>query len=223
MGNLAQAGNQLVPHGSHPGHVLVHVVAGILQSSSHAADTGNILRTSPLAPLLGTAFNQVLNGEALADIQGAYALGAVELVAGQAKHVDVLFLDVDVQMAHRLNRIGVEGHARFFANGADFCDGQNGADFIVGVHNCHQAGIFPDGILDLLGGDGMALAHIQVGYLKAFLLQLGQSVQHSVVLKGGGDNVLLILPGAVVGGGTNGLVVCLAAAGGEDNLSGLAA
>ena len=128
-----------------------------------------------------------------------------------------------MQVTHRLNRIGVEGHACFLTNGADFRNGQNGADFIVGVHNRDQAGIFPDGILDLLSGDGMTLAHIQVGHFKAFLLQLGQGVQHSVVLKGGGDNVLLILPGAVVSGGTNGLVVRLAAAGGEDNLSGLAA
>ena len=42
------------------------------------------------------------------------------------------------------------------------------------------------------------------------------------MLKGGGDDVLLALLGAEPGGGNDGLVIGLAAAGGEDDLPGLA-
>ena len=51
----------------------------------------------------------------------------------------------------------------------------------------------------------------------------GVIVQHRVVLKGGGDDVLLALQRAEPGGGDDGLVVGLAAAGGEDDLLGVAA
>ena len=219
VGNLAQAFDEPVPHGGDPGHVLVDVVAGILHGGGHAADAGQILGTGPLAPLLGAALNDIDQREAPADIQGAHALGAVELVSGQAQHVDVLLFDVDFQVADGLNGVGVEGHAGLLADGADFRDGQHGADLVVGVHGGHQAGVGTDGVLHLLGGDVVIVLHIQIGDLKAFLFQLCQGVQHSVVLKGGGDNVLLALARAEAGGGKNRLIVGLAAAGGEDDLS----
>ena len=48
-------------------------------------------------------------------------------------------------------------------------------------------------------------------------------MQHGVVLKGGGEDVLFALQGAEAGGGKDGLIVGLAAAGGEDDLLGVAA
>ena len=40
------------------------------------------------------------------------------------------------------------------ADGADLRDGQDGADFVVGVHDGHQAGVRPDGVRHLLSRDG---------------------------------------------------------------------
>ena len=223
VGNFAQPLNDPIPHGGNPGHIFVNVLAGVLHGGSHTADTGNIFGAGTLAALLSTALDDVHQGEALADIQGAHALGAVELVAGQAQHINVLFLDVDMHMAHRLHRVGVEGHAGFLADRADLRDGQDGADLVVGVHGGDQAGVGTDGVLDLLGGYVVIVFYIQIGDLKAFLLQLGQGVQYGVMLKGGGDDVLFTLARAEPGGGDNGLIVCLAAAGGEDDLSRLTA
>ena len=147
----------------------------------------------------------------------------MELVAGQAEHIDVLLLDVDVQMADGLNGVGVEGHARFFTDGADFRDGQDGADLVVGVHGGDQTGVGTDGVLHLLSGDVVSLPDVQIGNFKALFFQLRQRVQHGVMLKSGGDDVLFALLLAVAGGGDDGLIVGLAAAGGEDDLPRLAA
>ena len=117
----------------------------------------------------------------------------------------------------------MEGHTGFFTDGADLGDGQHGADFVVGIHAGDQAGIGADGILHLPGSHIVALPHVQQGYLKAFLFQLFQGVQHGMVLEGGGDDVLFALSLPQPGGGDNGLIVGLAAAGGENDLPGLTA
>ena len=139
-------------------------------------------------------------------------------MAGQAEHVDVLLLDVDVQVADGLNGVGVEGHARFLTDGADLPDGQDGADLVVGVHGGNQAGVGADGVLHLLSGDVVTLPDVQIGDFKALFFQLCQGVQHGVVLKGRGDDVGLAPQFAPAGGGADGLVVGLAAPGGEVNL-----
>ena len=223
VGDFGQPCNKPVPHGGYPGHILVDMIAGLLQGRGHTADAGQVLRTGTLAPLLSASLNDVHQGEALADVQRANALGAVELVGGQAEHIDILLLDVNVQVSRRLNRVGVEGNPRFLADGADFRDGKNGADLIVGVHGGDQAGVGADGVLHLLGGDVVSLPDVQIGDLKALLFQLRQGVEHGVVLKGGGNDVFFALLFSPAGGGDDGLVVGLAAAGGEDDLPRLAA
>ena len=61
--------------------------------------------------------------------------------------------------------------------------------------------------------------HIQQRHVKALLTELVERVQHRVVLKFGGYQVLFPLTGAVSGGGDDGLIVGLAAAGGEHDLA----
>jgi len=75
----------------------------------------------------------------------------------------------------------------------------------------------------LLGGDGADGAHRQQLDLKAFLFQLFQGVENGVMLKGGGDDVLLALALTDAGGGDQSLIVGLAAAGGKGDLPGCAA
>ena len=144
-------------------------------------------------------------------------------MAGEGQHVDVLLLHVDVEVSGGLHGVGVEQDALFMAHGADLGNGQNGADLVVGVHDGHQAGVGPDGVRHLLGGDGAGGAHRQQLHLKALLLQLFQGVENGVVLEGGGDDVLFALALTDAGGGDQSLVVGLAAAGGEGDLPGRAA
>ena len=65
----------------------------------------------------------------------------------------------------------------------------------------------------------MSLPDVQIGNFKALFFQLRQRVQHGVMLKSGGDDVLFALLLAVAGGGDDGLIVGLAAAGGEVNFA----
>ena len=221
VGDLAQLGKELVAHGDDLGGVGLHVVNRLLQRRSQSHDTGHVLRAAPAAPLLGAALDQVEQGHVLLGVQHAHALGRVELMAGDAEHVDVHFLHVDGHMACGLHRVGVEGNALLPAEGADLPDGLNGADLVVGKHNGHKGGVLPDSGGYVLKTDYAVLVHIQKRDLIALFFQLFQGVQHRVVLEFGGDQVLFPFAGAGLGGGDDGLVVSLAAAGGEVDLPGL--
>ena len=104
------------------------------------------------------------------------------------------------------------------AHRPDLRDGHDRADLVVGVHDGHKAGVLTDGVCHLLGRHRAQRAHVQQLHLKALFFQLLQRVQHRVVLKRGGNNVLLALPRPDAGGGDDGLVVRLAAAGGKCDL-----
>ena len=127
------------------------------------------------------------------------------------------------QMTRSLHGVGVEQHALFMADRADLRDRQDGADLVVGVHGGDQAGVRPDGVRHLLGGDGADGADRQQFHLEALFFQFLQGVEHGVVFKSGGDDVLFALALADAGGGDQSLVVRLAAAGGKGNLTGRAA
>ena len=223
MGDLRESCHQLVPQGGHLGGVLVDVGAGLLQRGGHGHDAGDVLGAGPLAPLLSAALDDVGEGDALTGVQHAHALGAVELVGGERQHVNILGLHVNVQVARRLHRVGVEQHALLPAHRADLRNGQNGADLVVGVHDGDKAGVLPDGVSHLLSGDGAGGTHVQQLHVEALFFQLLQGVQDGVMLEGGGDDVLPALPLADTGGGDKSLIVGLAAAGGKGDLTGLAA
>ena len=223
MGNGGQSGDQLVPQRGYLDSVLVDMVAGLLQRRRHGHDTGDILRAGPLAALLRAALDDVGQGNPLTGVQQTHALGAVELVGGQGQHIDMLGLHVNVKMARRLHRVGVEQHALFLTHSADLRNRHDGTDLVVGVHDGHKAGVLPDGIRHLLRRNGAGGAYIQQLHLIALVFQLFQRMQHGVMLKSCGNDVLLPFPRADAGSGNNGLIVGLAAAGGKGDLTGLAA
>ena len=199
------------------------MVAGVFERRCHAHDTGDILRTGALAALLGAALDQVRQCQTTTAVQRTHALGAVELVTGEAEHIDVLFSHVDVQMTCHLDSIGMEQNAGFLTHSADLGNRQHRADLVVGIHDGDQTGIFPNGVLHLLGGDVVTLGNVQKGHLVAQFFQFLQGMQHSMMLESGGNDVLFALSCAQSGCGKNCLIVGLAAAGGKINLSGVTA
>ena len=223
VGDLAQARDELVPEGRDLRGMGFQIGHGLVQSRRHAHNAGQILGAGPLATLLSAALDDVGGGDAATDVQGTDATGTVELVAGEAQHINIVVLHMDGQVAHSLNGIGVEEDTGLLADGTDFPDGQHGADLVVGEHGGHQAGVLPQSGLDLVGGDVVGVPDIQQGDLEALFFQAVQGVQHRVVLEGGGDDVALALARTQGGGGADGHVVGLGAAGGEVNFPGLAA
>ena len=221
VGDGRQTRDQLIPQRRQIYRILLHVPAGLVKSRRGAADAGDILRAGPLAPLLSAAVDDVLQCNAPSGVQHAHALGAVELMGRQGQHIDVHSLDVDGQMSRRLHSVGVEQNAGLLADLAYLRDGLDGADLVVGKHDAHQAGIRPDGGLHCLRRHDTVRRDIQQSDGKSFLLQGLQGVQDGVVLKLGGDDVLLSLPGAQSRSAAQRLVVRLAAAGGKGDLPGL--
>ena len=199
------------------------MVDGFLHGRRHAHDAGHILGAAPLALFLLAALDEVLEGDAPADVQRADALGAVELMAGQGEHINVHLFHVDGHVTHRLDGVGVEGDLLLPTQGADLFDGLHGADLVVGEHDGDQAGVLSDGVGHVLDGDDPVGVDVQEGDVKAFLLQLCQGVEDGVVLELGGDDMALALLCAYEGGGTDGLVVGFAAAAGEINFTRLCA
>ncbi|MPM29642.1 hypothetical protein SDC9_76182 [bioreactor metagenome] len=53
-------------------------------------------------------------------------------------------------MPRRLDRVGVEGDAQLPANRPNLGNGLDGADFVVGKHDGHKAGVRPDGLTHLV-------------------------------------------------------------------------
>ena len=199
------------------------MLAGLAESRSHAGDAADVLGASALAALLRAALDEVRQENALARVQKADALRAMELVGRKGKHVDVLLADVDGQMTGSLHRIGVEQDAALAADGADLGNRLDRADLVVCIHDRHEAGILADGVRDLLGRDEAVFMNIEQRDLKALLLQPLQAVQDGMMLKGGGDDVLFSLARAERGRRQQGLIVRLAAAGRERDLPGVAA
>ncbi len=221
VGDLGQARDELVPEGRHLRHGLGQLGHGLFQGGGHAHDAGQVLGAGPLAPLLSAALDEVGQDDALFGVEDANALGTVELVGGEGQKINVVFLHVDGDVAHSLDRVGVEENAGPAADGADLPDGLDGADLVVGVHDGDQAGLRRDGGLHLLGRHQTVAVDVQISDGEALFFQLLQGVEHGVVLKGRGDDVGLALPLAPGGHGANGLVVGLGAAGGEGDLPGV--
>ena len=107
------------------------------------------------------------------------------------------------------------------ADGADFPDWLNGADLVVGVHDGNKAGFRTEGRFNFFRTDHTVLMHIQQGDFKALGFQLLQGMEHGVMFKGGGNDVVLSFFLSRKGGGTDRLIIGFAAAGGEIDFPGL--
>ena len=128
-----------------------------------------------------------------------------------------------MDVSRRLNGVGVEQDALFLTDRADLCDGQDGADLVVGIHDRHEAGVVADGVAHLLGGDRSGLADRQKLHLEALLFEPLQRMENGMVLKRGGDDVLFPLARAELRRRKQRLIVRLASAGGECDLPRLTA
>ena len=217
--DLAELGKELIAHRAHLRGVLLHIIAGLLECRRHCGDAGDVLCAGALAALLSAALDEVEDGDVLPHVQCADALGRMELVPGDGEHVYIHLLDVYRHMPRGLNSIAVERDAALTAERADLFHGLHGAYLVICEHDGDKAGILADSRGKLIKADDTVLMHIEQRDLKAFLFEPGKAVQHGMMLKPGGDQVLLALACAEAGGGEDGLIIGLAAAGGKDYLA----
>mmetsp|Transcript_11703 Transcript_11703/g.37170 ORF Transcript_11703/g.37170 Transcript_11703/m.37170 type:complete len:405 (-) Transcript_11703:257-1471(-) len=150
-------------------------------------------------------------------VQGAHALGPVELVARDGHEIDVHGIHVQLNLARRLGRIRVEENLVLAANRPDVRHGLDHADLVVHCHDRHNHGILPDRGLELREVHQPIRLHREVGDVKARLLELAARVEDALVVSLRGDDMLLLLA-VEVGHALDGHVVRLSRARGEDDL-----
>ena len=166
------AGFEAVAQGLHPGILLGHVLLGQGHGRSQGDDAGGVLGAGPAAAFLVAADEKRPKRRALAHVQHADALGRVELVAGQRQHVHGQLGQIDVDLAHGLDRVGVEQHALGLAQGGDLRDGENDAGFVVGVHDRDDGRVLADGAGQLVKVQVALVVNAEIGDFVALFFQV---------------------------------------------------
>jgi hypothetical protein len=156
--------------------------------------------------------------------QRADALGPVHLVRRQRRQVELHRLDVDRDLAGRLDDVRVDEGLRVLGldRAHDLRHRLHHADLIVGEHDAHQDGLVGDGIGDLGGADQAIGVGLQVGHREALALEALAGVEGGLVLGLDGDQVLALLA-VVRGHALDRQVDGLGGARGEDDLLAVAA
>ena len=148
----------------------------------------------------------------------ADALGAVDLVRGEAHEVDVHVADVDSLLSGALRRVGMEEDAVLMADRCKGLEILHSPDLVVHVHDAHKEGVRPDGLLHILRIEDAGGSRIEPCDLEALALQEVSSIKYRLVLERVHDDVLL-LPLVRERRSLECQVVALRGAGGEDYLA----
>ena len=125
-------------------------------------------------------------------VESAAALGAVNLVRGERNHVQIVFLHVDRNFSGRLHAVGMEQDALFLGNLADFLDGLDHADFVVGVHDGDQNRFRGDGAAQVVKIDAAVFCNREVGHFVAVLLEAFTGVENGFVFGDLRDDVIAL-------------------------------
>ena len=122
------------------------------------------------------------NDYTFADIERADALGAVQLMSGEGKKVDVHSLNINCYMTDGLYRIGMEQNAFFTADSPDLLYGHYGADLVVGKHYADEDGIASDSIADLFSFYHAVFVNGEISDFKTMLLKIFAGMKYRMML-----------------------------------------
>ena len=123
-------------------------------------------------------------------------------------------------MAKGLGGIAMQSHTLISANGRDFRERLDDADFVIGQHHTHQLGVFPDRGPELFGVEETIRLWREKGDAKALSLKLPQGVENSMMFADHADQMPWFSP--LASGGSRmseqGNVVGLCGSAGKDQL-----
>jgi hypothetical protein len=140
-------------------------------------------------------------------------------VRGDREHVDVVGDHVDGNLAHSLHRVGVEEHAALMTESADFCNGLQDADLVVGRHDRDQDGFVVHCAPQVVEVDQPVGFDGEIRDAITVLLQPLAGIQNCFVFGDLGDDVIAALA-VHFGDAFEGQVIALGGAAGEDDLLG---
>ena len=157
---------------------------------------------------------------AAAHEQGADALGAVDLVAGDGGEIDMPTGQIQRDFSHRLGDVGVEQGAGVLGDGGERGNVLYHTDLVVHRHDADQQrgcgqGVAQGGRIQQAVG-----ANWQEDGGKTLVGQVGDRFQHTLMLGGDGDDAAALVAHAdgEAGRALDGDVVALGGTGGEHDL-----
>ena len=113
--------------------LVLHLVGHDVHGLGEAHDGGEVLRARAQAALLAPAQDDGAHPHALADVEHAQALGAVDVVGGEGHEVHPVPTHVEGQQALRRHGVGVEGDALSLDHLTDLGHGLDSAHLVAGV------------------------------------------------------------------------------------------
>ena len=153
---------------------------------------------------------------AAANVERANALGAVNLVRGDREQVDIVFLHVDGNLADGLHSVGREKDAVLFGDFADFLNGIDDANFVIGVHDGNQNCFWRNGFAHVFGIDATVFFDRQIGDFKALFFEALAGIENRLVLDGLSNDVIALFA-IHFGDALDHQVVAFRSAAGEDD------
>src|ERR1700730_8490030 len=133
-----QALPQPITQSTHALRFFRHFLLSQFARLAESDDAGDIERSGPHAALVPApvdAGGKLHARIAPTHVQGAYALGPINLVPGNRQEINVVLLNVHRDFADRLYAIHRKDDAVLFGDFADFRHRIDHADFVVGVHD----------------------------------------------------------------------------------------
>ena len=160
-------------------------------------------------------------GSRLPHVERADALRAVNLVGGEAHQVDAERADVDGDLANGLRGVAVQENAARFADGRDFGERLNDADFVVGEHHRDEARVVANGVghflrIEPTGARAVVLFDIEQCHVVAAARESRERIEHGLVFGRDADQMIAASPLAL-GHAADGEVVAFGRAAGEDD------
>src|SRR5262245_65052597 len=100
---------------------------------------------------MSSAMDQGFEYDTATHEQGTYALGCINLMAGNRQKIDAEVVDAGRDLADGLRRVGMEQGAVLMGNAGAVLDRLDGADLIVGMHDADQDGTGTDWLAEFMG------------------------------------------------------------------------
>ena len=130
---------------SDPIVLLGHAGHGQFCRPSQPDDVGHVLCSGPAPVFLVAADNKRFELGAPPDIQGADPLGGMELVPGQGEHIYLRAGQVNGNLAHCLNRVGVKDDPVCAGHFGQLLDREDDPGLVIGPHDRDYGRILANG------------------------------------------------------------------------------
>src|SRR5207253_6042236 len=107
---------------------------------------------------------------------------------------DTVALDIDRNLAYRLDRVAVEDDAAFLGDTPDLADRMDRPDLVIGVHDRDEHRLVGDRVAHRVRVDHPVLIHREVGHGRlARTLQRPATVEHGLMLGDAGYDVVALV------------------------------